>query len=81
MTTREECVKYNFVAHLMLRDRLQVSLLLLKAQPRVSDIFWELNLKLFKYDEKCFLFHAKSFFRSWDICNFALTFRLYRKTV
>ena len=31
-------------------------------------------IKLFKNDEKCFLFHLKSSFRSQDIYIFVLTF-------
>ena len=42
--------------------------------------FYLLQWKPFKNDEKCFLFHAKSFFRSKDIQIFALTFWLCRKT-
>ena len=30
-------------------------------------------------DEKCFLFHLKSYFRSQDILTFVLTFWPYRK--
>ena len=40
---------------------------------------WKPFKKLFKNDEKCFLFHVKSSFCLWDICIFILTFWLYRK--
>ena len=38
---------------------------ILKAHSQVWDAFW--LLKLFKNDEKCFLFHLKTPFRSQDI--------------
>ena len=38
-----------------------------------------LQRKPFKKDEKCFLFHIKSFFRSQDIQIFVLTFWSFRK--
>ena len=43
---------------------------ILKVQSQVRDNFW----KPFKTDEKCFLFHVKSYFRSRDIYIFVLTF-------
>ena len=46
---------------------------------RVWENFWQ--LKAFKNDEKCFLFHAKSSFYSWDIYIFVQTFRLLRKKI
>ena len=36
----------------------------LKAYSQVWDIFWQMNWKPFKNDEKDFLFHFKSSFRS-----------------
>ena len=37
-------------------------------------LFYLLHWKPFKNDEKCFLFHIKSYFRSQDIYNFALNY-------
>ena len=44
----------------------------LQAHSRVWDSFWQ--LKAFKSYKKCFLFHIKSSFRSWNIYDFVLTF-------
>ena len=44
----------------------------LKAHPQVWVIFWQ--LKGLSNDEKCFLFHLQSSFRSWDILVFVLMF-------
>ena len=41
--------------------------------------FYLLPWKPFKDDEKCFLFHIKSSFRSQDILTFVLKFRSYRR--
>ena len=52
--------------------------LLLKAHFQVLDNFG--NGKPFKSDEKGFLFHLKSSFRSQEIEDFGLTFWPYIKT-
>ena len=39
-------------------------------------LFLFASVKTIKNDEKCFLFHSKSSFRSWDIYIFVLTFCL-----
>ena len=60
--------------HIKILSRIPI----LKAQSRVWDNIWQ--LKPFKIDEKCFLFHIKSSFRSQDTYIFVLIFRLSRKT-
>ena len=44
-----------------------------------KEIFYLLQWKPFKNDEKCFLFHLKSSFCFQDISSFVLTFWLFRK--
>ena len=49
----------------------------LKVHSWVLSNFWQ--LKLFKNNEKYFLFHVKSYFRSGDIYIFVLTFGYVEK--
>ena len=55
--------------------------MLLKSNSHLpKNYFYWLQWKAFKSDEKCFLIHVKSSFRSWDVYIFALTFWSCRKT-
>ena len=70
----------HFHCHLYVRWLPRLFSRIARKSRKWNDLCYLLDWKPFKSDEKWFLFHLKSYFRSQDILVFVTTFRSCRKS-